>query len=214
MHMLFHGMQNIYFIRGVMIHMKKNPLLTVLALVLACAMLFAACSSGNTQSSTPAEESSTTASEPSEAEPTAEPTAEPEEDSAPEESVPEEGGAEESTPEESTGEYATVEEFLADPEVKEMIDEMVEGMATDGLTFKVYAEGNTLVYEATFDEQLDPEAEETTQMVEALQDAYESLGSVFTNIADVLNEELGITDAAVDLRFKNADGSELFTMTF
>ena len=179
--------------------MKKNPLLTVLALVLACAMLFAACSSNSTQSSTPAEESSSTVSESNE-ESTAEPTAEPEENSA-----PEEGG---------DGEYASLEEYFSTPEAAADLEEMISGMDNEYFTFSVFAEGNTLVYGATATSQMDPDAEETIQMVDALQEAYESFGSTFRNIAEVLEEELDLTGVTVELRFQNADGSELFTMSF
>lgn len=135
--------------------MKKHPLLTILALTLACVMLFAACSKPK-----------------------------------------------------------TLEEYFATPEAAKELEQMIDGMDNEYFTFEVYAEGNTLVYGAKATTQMDPEAEDTIQMVDSLKNAYTSFGSTFESIADALNEELGVTDVVVELRFTNADGSELFTMSF
>ena len=159
----------------------------VLACLLAAVMLCTACSL------IPTFESSSAAS--SEAAPTP---------------APEEESSEMSSSAPQTGLWSSVGEYLEDPSVVEIA--AAEGT---GLAIAVYADGNTLVYDYTYAEQLDLSDETTKQsMVDALKSGTEAQAAAYENIAAMLRSVISADDIRVRLTYNNADGSEIYSCEF
>lgn len=110
---------------------------------------------------------------------------------------------------------STVGEYLEVPEVQEQLDEMLTSLDGSGVSMKIYAEGNTLVYECTFDEQLDL-SDETAKatIVEALKSGCESQSSTFEGVLNDLKTEIKADDVKVHIVYNNADGSEIYSCDF
>lgn len=165
----------------------------VLACLLAAVMLCTACSL------IPTFESSSAAS--SEAAPTP----------APEEESSETSSS--SAPQ--TGLWSSVGEYLEDPSVVEQIDAEIAAAEGTGLAIAVYADGNTLVYDYTYAEQLDLSDETTRQsMVDALKSGTEAQAATYENIAAMLRSVISADDIKVRLTYNNADGSEIYSCEF
>lgn len=165
----------------------------VLACLLAAVMLCTACSL------IPTFESSSAAS--SEAAPTP----------APEEESSETSSS--SAPQ--TGLWSSVGEYLEDPSVVEQIDAEIAAAEGTGLAIAVYADGNTLVYDYTYAEQLDLSDETARQsMVDALKSGTEAQAATYENIAAMLRSVISADDIKVRLTYNNADGSEIYSCEF
>lgn len=165
----------------------------VLACLLAAVMLCTACSL------IPTFESSSAAS--SEAVPTP----------APEEESSETSSSSAPQP----GLWSSVGEYLEDPSVVEQIDAEIAAAEGTGLAIAVYADGNTLVYDYTYAEQLDLSDETTRQsMVDALKNGTEAQAATYENIAAMLRSVISADDIKVRLTYNNADGSEIYSCEF
>lgn len=165
----------------------------VLACLLAAVMLCTACSL------IPTFESSSAAS--SEAAPT--PTPEEESSETSSSSAPQ------------TGLWSSVGEYLEDPSVVEQIDAEIAAAEGTGLAIAVYADGNTLVYDYTYAEQLDLSDETARQsMVDALKSGTEAQAATYENIAAMLRSVISADDIKVRLTYNNADGSEIYSCEF
>lgn len=165
----------------------------VLACLLAAVMLCTACSL------IPTFESSSAAS--SEASPTP----------APEEESSETSPSSAPQP----GLWSSVGEYLEDPSVVEQIDAEIAAVEGTGLAIAVYADGNTLVYDYTYAEQLDLSDETTKQsMVDALKSGTEAQAATYENIAAMLRSVISADDIRVRLIYNNADGSEIYSCEF
>ena len=164
----------------------------VLACLLAAVMLCTACSL------IPTFESSSAAS--SEAAPTP---------------ATEEESSEMSSSAPQTGLWSSVGEYLEDPSVVEQIDAEIAAAEGTGLAIAVYADGNTLVYDYTYAEQLDL-SDETTKpsMVDALKSGIEAQAAAYENIAAMLRSVISADDIKVRLTYNNADGSEIYSCEF
>lgn len=162
----------------------------VLACLLAAVMLCTACSL------IPTFESSSAAS--SEAAPTP---------------APEESSEVSSAPQ--TGLWSSVGEYLEDPSVAEQIDTEIAAAEGTGLAIAVYADGNTLVYDYTYAEQLNLSDETARQsMVDALKSGTEAQAATYENIAAMLRSVISADDIKVRLTYNNADGSEIYSCEF
>lgn len=165
----------------------------VLACLLAAVMLCTACSL------IPTFESSSAAS--SEAVPTP----------APEEESSETSSSSAPQP----GLWSSVGEYLEDPSVVEQIDAEIAAAEGTGLAIAVYADGNTLVYDYTYAEQLDLSDETTRQsMVDALKSGTEAQAATYESIAAMLRSVISADDIKVRLTYNNADGSEIYSCEF
>lgn len=114
-----------------------------------------------------------------------------------------------------TGLWSSVGEYLEDPSVVEQIDAEIAAAEGTGLAIAVYADGNTLVYDYTYAEQLDLSDETTKQsMVDALKSGTEAQAAAYENIAAMLRSVISADDIRVRLTYNNADGSEIYSCEF
>ena len=116
---------------------------------------------------------------------------------------------------ETTGAYTNIEEYLADPEEFAEVQSQMDSLSTDELTMRVYGEGNTLVYEAKYTEQLDLSDEAAMQSIQdALQSGLEAQESTYQTIADSLESELQLDDISIRVIYLNQDGTEIYRHDF
>lgn len=108
---------------------------------------------------------------------------------------------------------STVEEYLADPAVKADVEDMLASLADDETGIRIFAEGNTLVCEYTILSDLGVEITDDVKSViaEQMDALFDENRAVFDDLADSLNEEIGITDTVIRLDYFYHDGTELYS---
>ena len=95
---------------------------------------------------------------------------------------------------------AALEKYFQTDEMQEMVQEAKDSVEGSGMSIEILAEGNTLIYEYTFEEDsfdhsmLDAVKE---QLVSGL----ESTASTFEGIASDLNDELKVDNSTVVVRY-------------
>lgn len=95
---------------------------------------------------------------------------------------------------------AALEKYFQTDEMQEMVQEAKDSVEGSGMSIEILAEGNTLIYEYTFegdsfdDSMLDAVKE---QLVSGL----ESTASTFEGIASDLNDELKVENSTVVVRY-------------
>ena len=95
---------------------------------------------------------------------------------------------------------ATLEEYFQTDEMQEIIQEAKDSVEGTGMSIELLAEGNTLIYEYTFEEDSFGDS-----MLDAVKDqlvsGLESSASTFEGIASDLNEELKVDNSTVIVRY-------------
>lgn len=95
---------------------------------------------------------------------------------------------------------AALEEYFQTDEMQEMIQEAKDSVEGSGMSIEILAEGNSLIYEYTFEEDSFDDS-----MLDAVKDqlvsGLESTASTFEGIASDLNEELKIDNSKVIVRY-------------
>lgn len=111
--------------------------------------------------------------------------------------------------------WSSVAEYLADPTVTAEIAEQIAALEGSGLAVSVYADGSTLVYDYTYNQQLDLSDEAVKQsIVDALKSGTEEQAKTYENIASVLRAIISEDNIKVRLVYNNADGSEIYACEF
>lgn len=136
-----------------------------------------------------------------------------EEETSAEEEAPaeEETPVEEETPaeEEVSSEGATLEDYLkGDAETAKQLEEQAQSMGNENVDMAIDVIGNDLVYIATLKEEMeDPDA---------LVDAVEQMGSVFSALASVMDEAIGAEKGTVSfgIRYCQPDGTVIAESNF
>lgn len=95
---------------------------------------------------------------------------------------------------------AALEEYFQTDEMQEMIQEAKDSVEGSGMSIELLAEGNSLIYEYTFEEDSFDDS-----MLDAVKDqlvsGLESAASTFEGIASDLNEELKVDNSTVIVRY-------------
>lgn len=95
---------------------------------------------------------------------------------------------------------AALEEYFQTDEMQEMIQEAKDSVEGSGMSIEILAEGNSLIYEYTFEEDSFDDS-----MLDAVKDqlvsGLESAASTFEGIASDLNEELKVDNSTVIVRY-------------
>ena len=95
---------------------------------------------------------------------------------------------------------AALEEYFQTDEMQEMVQEAKDSVEGSGMSIEILAEGNTLIYEYTFEENNFNDSELDT-VTDQLVSGLESYASTFEGIASDLNEELKIDNSKVVVRY-------------
>ena len=95
---------------------------------------------------------------------------------------------------------AALEEYFQTDEMQEMVQEAKDSVEESGMSIEILAEGNTLIYEYTFEENSFDDS-----MIDAVKEqlvsGLESTASTFEGIASDLNEELKVDNSKVVVRY-------------
>lgn len=93
-----------------------------------------------------------------------------------------------------------LEEYFQTDEMQEMVQEAQDSIDGSGMSIEILAEGNTLIYEYTFDEG-SFDASMLDAVKEQLVSGLESDASTYEGIVSDLNEELKVDNASVVVRY-------------
>lgn len=95
---------------------------------------------------------------------------------------------------------AALEKYFQTDEMQEMVQEAKDSVEGSGMSIEILAEGNTLIYEYTFEEDsLDDSMLDAVK--EQLVSGLESSASTFEGIASDLNDELKVENSTVVVRY-------------
>lgn len=95
---------------------------------------------------------------------------------------------------------AALEKYFQTDEMQEMIQEAKDSVEGSGMSIEILAEGNTLIYEYTFEEDSFDDSM-LDAVKEQLVSGLESTASTFEGIASDLNDELKVENSTVVVRY-------------
>ena len=95
---------------------------------------------------------------------------------------------------------AALEKYFQTDEMQEMVQEAKDSVEGSGMSIEILAEGNTLIYEYTFEEDSFDDSM-LDAVKEQLVSGLESTASTFEGIASDLNKELKIDNSKVVVRY-------------
>lgn len=95
---------------------------------------------------------------------------------------------------------AALEKYFQTDEMQEMVQEAKDSVEGSGMSIEIHAEGNTLIYEYTFEEDSFDDSM-LDAVKEQLVSGLESTASTFEGIASDLNDELKVENSKVVVRY-------------
>ena len=95
---------------------------------------------------------------------------------------------------------AALEKYFQTNEMQEMVQEAKDSVEGSGMSIEILAEGNTLIYEYTFEEDSFDDSM-LDAVKEQLVSGLESTASTFEEIASDLNDELKVENSKVVVRY-------------
>lgn len=95
---------------------------------------------------------------------------------------------------------AALEKYFQTDEMQEMVQEAKDSVEGSGMSIEIHAEGNTLIYEYTFEEDSFDDSM-LDAVKEQLVSGLESTASTFEGIASDLNDELRVENSKVVVRY-------------
>lgn len=95
---------------------------------------------------------------------------------------------------------AALEKYFQTDEMQEMVQEAKDSVEGSGMSIEILAEGNTLIYEYTFEEDSFDDSM-LDAVKEQLVSGLESTASTFEGIASDLNDELKVGNSTVVVRY-------------
>lgn len=174
----------------------KN-LYRVLALALCMLMLlsFAACGGSKNENSSPASEPENVST------PVSEPASEPADSG--------DDGEDDSI----TDKFATIQDFIDSDLFQNQWGSMIQELDGSGMSIELLGEGDTLVYQFTYDEfaSTDFDEDTLTLMADTLKEALadESTADTFVSIAKSLKAAVKVDKPAVRVAYQTSDGVEI-----
>lgn len=105
------------------------------------------------------------------------------------------------------GKFSTIDEYVKSDAVQSQLESI--DMTGTGMTMDVYGEDNKLVYEYTYDEELDADV-----AAGLLESQLESSSATFENVAKSLSEAVNVDNPVVVVKYLNPDGSEIYSKEF
>ena len=106
----------------------------------------------------------------------------------------------------------TIEDYIASDEIQEQLESVKSSMVSSGIDVDVIGEDNKLIYVYTYSDQFDEDAVDA--LAEQLESAMSAQASTFEDVAASLKEETDVEDPVVEVRYVNADGSEIYSQEF
>lgn len=109
-----------------------------------------------------------------------------------------------------TEKYASVEEFLADPAVKDQLETMMSSLG-DGMDITLTGEGDKLIYTFTFSEEVDIEATKAAMEEQMNSDTF---ATTFKGIAGTLPDAIDVANPSVVVTYNAVDGTEIYSQEY
>lgn len=110
-----------------------------------------------------------------------------------------------------TEKFASVEEFLADPTVKDQLETMMSALGDD-MDIEVTGEGDKLIYTFTFNQELGDL--DTLRGALETQMNDDSFAGTFRNIAGTLSDAIEVTNPSVVVTYLAVDGTEIYSQEY
>ena len=106
--------------------------------------------------------------------------------------------------------YATVEEYFNTPEIQEQMEEITRQYEGTGISMKVMAEGNKLVYAAAYED------DEIAALIspEDIEASLESQKSTYESIAKMLKAFVDADNPTVEVRYLDSSGNIIYSQEF
>lgn len=114
----------------------------------------------------------------------------------------------------STGIYKNMEEYISDPTVKASLDQAIKSAAGSGMTIDITAEGNTLIYKYTYNQQMSSDSVPVETLKQSLETAMNSQKDQMQNFANQIGNVVKETPAIISLQYIDADGTPLYEKEF
>lgn len=114
----------------------------------------------------------------------------------------------------STGVYKNMEEYISDPTVKASLDQAIKSAAGSGMTIDITAEGNTLIYKYTYNQQMSSDSVPVETLKQSLETAMNSQKDQMQNFANQIGNVVQETPAIISLQYIDADGTPLYEKEF
>lgn len=114
----------------------------------------------------------------------------------------------------STGIYKNMEEYISDPTVKASLDQAIKSAAGSGMTIDITAEGNTLIYKYTYNQQMSSDSVPVETLKQSLETAMNSQKDQMQNFANQIGNVVEETPAIISLQYIDADGTPLYEKEF
>ena len=114
----------------------------------------------------------------------------------------------------STGVYKNMEEYISDPTVKASLDQAIKSAAGSGMTIDITAEGNTLIYKYTYNQQMSSDSVPVETLKQSLETAMNSQKDQMQNFANQIGNVVEETPAIISLQYIDADGTPLYEKEF
>lgn len=109
----------------------------------------------------------------------------------------------------NTGKYAAMEDYVNSQAVQDMVDSMVGSLEEQGIEIVLRGDGDRLIYEYTYQEQIDADT-----AASALESALAQQSGTFAQVAASLKEVVEVETPVVVVIYRNADGSEIYSQEF
>ena len=106
----------------------------------------------------------------------------------------------------------TIEDYIASDEIQEQLESVKSSLVSSGIDVDVIGEDNKLIYVYTYSDQFDEDAVDA--LAEQLESAMSTQASTFEDVAASLKEKTDVEDPIVEVRYVNADGSEIYSQEF
>lgn len=114
----------------------------------------------------------------------------------------------------SAGVYKNMEEYISDPTVKASLDQAIKSAAGSGMTIDITAEGNTLIYKYTYNQQMSSDSVPVETLKQSLETAMNSQKDQMQNFANQIGNVVEETPAIISLQYIDADGTPLYEKEF
>ena len=115
-----------------------------------------------------------------------------------------------STSSTTPGKVKSIQEFLETPAMKQQLEALSSTTEAGGMKIEITAEDNKLIYSYTYNQQI-PNVD---TMKSALESATEAQSFTFEAVASSIKQSVNVNDPVVVVRYRNADGSEIFSKEF
>ena len=109
----------------------------------------------------------------------------------------------------ANGLYASIEDYINSDMVQDQMKTLMDSMEGSGMDMKMFAEGDTLVYEYYY-----TDIEKADGMAELLEEGLAEQASTFTSTATSLKTFIDVKNPKVEIRYIDCKGVLIYSKVF